>query len=131
MFLIPVHFGTYQYFIDQIDIRSTKTMEAEQMTYDVYPMPRSGRCRLKQIAQKASDAHYRQRAAIEPVIGHLKSDHRLNRNFLKGFSGKQIHLLMATAAFNFRKWMRKLIFWLQNTRAYTEWFFCLPSLRKQ
>jgi len=29
------------------------------------------------------------------VIGHLKSDHRLKRNFLKGFEGDQINLLMA------------------------------------
>lgn len=55
-------------------------------------------------------------AAIESVIGHLKSDHRLNRNFLKGFTGDQINLLMAAAAFNFKKWMRKVYFWLANIR---------------
>ncbi len=49
---------------------------------------------------------FRKRAGIEPVIGHLKSDHRLNRNYLKGFEGDQINVLMAAAAFNFRKWMR-------------------------
>ncbi len=57
---------------------------------------------------------FRRRAAIEPVIGHLKSDHRLNRNFLKGFTGDQINLMMAAAAFNFRKWMRAVIFWRQK-----------------
>jgi len=57
---------------------------------------------------------FRRRAAIEPVIGHLKSDHRLKRNFLKGFEGDQINLLMAAAAFNFRKWMREVIFWLKQ-----------------
>ena len=49
---------------------------------------------------------FRKRAGIEPVIGHLKSDHRLNRSYLKGFEGDQINVLMAAAAFNFRKWMR-------------------------
>lgn len=49
---------------------------------------------------------FRKRAGIEPVIGHLKSDHRLNRNYLKGFRGDQINILMAAAAFNLRKWMR-------------------------
>lgn len=49
---------------------------------------------------------FRKRAGIEPVIGHLKSDHRLDRNYLKGFEGDQINVLMAAAAFNFRKWMR-------------------------
>lgn len=57
---------------------------------------------------------FRRRAGIEPVIGHLKSDHRLKRNFLKGFAGDQINLVMAAAAFNFRKWMRAVIFWLQK-----------------
>jgi IS5 family transposase len=57
---------------------------------------------------------FQRRAAIEPVIGHLKSDHRLNRNFLKGFTGDQINLLMAAAAFNFKKWMREVLLWLKN-----------------
>lgn len=60
---------------------------------------------------------FRRRAGIEPVIGHLKSDHRLKRNFLKGFAGDQINLLMAAAAFNFRKWMREVIFVLKNINA--------------
>ena len=65
---------------------------------------------------------FQRRAGIEPVIGHLKSDHRLNRNFLKGFTGDQINLLMAAAAFNFRKWLRKVIFWLRcwRVRAFPE-----------
>ena len=51
---------------------------------------------------------FRRRAAIEPVIGHLKHDHRMARNYLKGAVGDAINLFMAAAAFNFRKWMRKL-----------------------
>ena len=50
---------------------------------------------------------FRRRAAIEPVIGHVKHDHRMARNFLKGVLGDAINLFMAAAAFNFRKWMRK------------------------
>lgn len=56
--------------------------------------------------KKLMRLRFRKRAGIEPVIGHLKSDHRLNRNYLKGFQGDQINVLMAAAAFNFRKWMR-------------------------
>lgn len=48
---------------------------------------------------------FRRRAAIEPIIGHLKSDHRLSRNYLKGFMGDEINLLMAATAFNLKKWM--------------------------
>ena len=47
----------------------------------------------------------RRRAAIEPIIGHLKSDFRLSRNFLKGINGDEINLLMAAAAWNLKKWL--------------------------
>ena len=33
----------------------------------------------------------KRRSAIEPTIGHLKSDHRLERNFLRGKSGDSIN----------------------------------------
>ena len=47
----------------------------------------------------------RKRAAIEPIIGHLKHDFRLQRNWLKGSEGDAINLLMAACAWNMRKWM--------------------------
>ena len=47
----------------------------------------------------------RRRAAIEPLIGHLKSDYRLGRCYLKGSIGDQINLLMAACAWNLRKWV--------------------------
>lgn len=47
----------------------------------------------------------RRRAAIEPIIGHLKSDFRLSRNFLKGIVGDEINLLMAATAWNLKKWL--------------------------
>ncbi len=53
---------------------------------------------------------FRKRAGIEAIIGHLKSDHRLERNFLSGFIGDEINVLMAAAAFNFRKWLREFYF---------------------
>jgi len=55
---------------------------------------------------------FRRRAGIEPVIGHLKHDHRMVRNFLKGDIGDAINLFMACAAFNFRKWMRAVMHFL-------------------
>lgn len=48
---------------------------------------------------------FRRRASIEPIIGHLKSDHRMQRNYLKGFIGDEINLLLAASAFNLKKWM--------------------------
>ena len=47
------------------------------------------------------------RAGIEPVIGHLKSDHRMMRNYLKGTLGDVINTMMAAAAYNMRHWMNK------------------------
>jgi IS5 family transposase len=47
----------------------------------------------------------RRRSAIEPIIGHLKSDYRLSRNFLKGIAGDEINLLLAATAWNLRKWL--------------------------
>jgi len=51
---------------------------------------------------------FRRRAAIEPVIGHLKHDHRMARSYLKCAIGDAINLFMAVAAFNFRRWIRKI-----------------------
>jgi len=68
-------------------------------------------------------ARFRRRAAIEPRIGHLKSDFRLGRNFLKGENGDSINLLLAAAASNLSLWMRRALsalftalrFWLLKT----------------
>ena len=49
------------------------------------------------------------RAGIEPTIGHLKSDHRLGRNFYKGVVGDAVNILMAAAAYNFKRAMRVLL----------------------
>jgi IS5 family transposase len=54
---------------------------------------------------------FRRRAAIEPVIGHLKSDYRLSRNFYKGVFGDNINVMLAAAAFNFKRMMNK---WKEN-----------------
>jgi IS5 family transposase len=43
------------------------------------------------------------RAAIEPVIGHLKTDYRLCRNFLKGILGDLMNLILSAAAMNFKR----------------------------
>jgi IS5 family transposase len=50
----------------------------------------------------------RRRSAIEPVIGHLKSDHRLDRCFLVGRIGDKLNLIGSAAGFNVRKLLRLL-----------------------
>jgi len=76
--------------------------------------PKPARANASPEAIALARKRFARRAGIEPLIGHLKSDHRLKRNFLKGFVGDQINVLMAAAAFNFKKWMRAVIFWLRT-----------------
>ena len=49
----------------------------------------------------------RKRAAIEPIIGHIKYDCRMTRNYLKGELGDVINATLAATAFNLRQWIRK------------------------
>ena len=54
----------------------------------------------------------RRRAAVEPVIGHLKSDHRMNRNFLIGPHGDATNAVLAAVGYNFARliaWLRALL----------------------
>jgi len=59
----------------------------------------------------------KRRQAIEPVIGHLKSDGLLGRNYLKGCAGDQMNVLLSCAGHNLRLILRQLrIFWLRILR---------------
>lgn len=71
-------------------------------------MPKPPLKRDSEYQKRKKRKHFRKRAAIEPIIGHLKQDHRAVRNFLKGQSGDSINFMMAAAGFNFRKLMNKL-----------------------
>ena len=52
----------------------------------------------------------KRRAAIAPTIGHLKSDNRMDRNYLAGREGDKINALLAAAGYNLRKLLRWLVF---------------------
>jgi len=52
----------------------------------------------------------RRRSAIEPKIGHLKSDHRVRRCFLSGLEGDAINIILAAAAANLRKLLAGFFF---------------------
>ena len=61
---------------------------------------------------KAIRREMRRRAAVEPVIGHLKDDHRMRRNHLKGRDGDRINAVLAAAGYNFsllRHWFAELL----------------------
>jgi IS5 family transposase len=48
----------------------------------------------------------RRRAAVELVIGHVKAEHRMGRNYLKGRDGDRINAVLAAAEFNFSLLLR-------------------------
>lgn len=52
----------------------------------------------------------KRRAVVEPVIGHLKNEGHLGRNYLKGEQGDRLNALLTAAGYNFRlllKWLRR------------------------
>jgi len=54
----------------------------------------------------------KRRAAVEPVIGHTKAEHRMGRNYLKGREGDRINAVLAAAGYNFGlllRWLARLL----------------------
>ena len=69
----------------------------------------------------------KRRAAIEPGIGHLKREHRMDRNRLKGKEGDCINAILSAAGMNFSKLLR----WAGDLlRLFFLWIFslCKPQL---
>jgi IS5 family transposase len=62
----------------------------------------------KRGVTEAINRDLRRRAAVEPVIGHAKGEHRMGRNFLKGAHGDAANAVLAAAGYNFRR----LLAWL-------------------
>jgi IS5 family transposase len=65
------------------------------------PHPEAKACWFKRLQ--------RQRTKMEPRIGHLKTDHGLDRCRYKGFEGDQMNASLATIAWNLRKWGKQLV----------------------
>jgi IS5 family transposase len=61
--------------------------------------------KFSKYRQQKMKKGFQRRAAIEPRIGHLKSDYRLSRNFYKGIFGDNINVMLAAAAMNFKRMM--------------------------
>lgn len=74
------------------------------------PLPQTASKYQKQITRK----RFRSRAGIEPVIGHLKHDHRMIRNYLKGEMGDKVNTILAAAAFNLKKMLSRIKKELKN-----------------
>jgi IS5 family transposase len=87
--------------------------------YKGHNAPQSHKFRVFTAGQKrrvtpAIKRQMKRRSAVEPVIGHLKNGHRMDRNYLAHEQGDAINPILAAVGYNFRlilKWIRLL--WLQ------------------
>lgn len=85
--------------------------------YRGHNAPLSHRFKIYTSGQKrrvtpAIKREMRRRAAIEPVIGHIKTEHRMGRNYLAHQQGDAINAVLAAAGYNFRlllTWLRLLL----------------------
>jgi IS5 family transposase len=51
----------------------------------------------------------RRRPAVEPTIGHLKADHRMDRCWLRGQLGDALHTVLCATGFNLRWLLRAMV----------------------
>jgi IS5 family transposase len=64
---------------------------------------------------------FKRRSAIEPVIGHMKQDHRMDRNYLKGTAGDKMNAILAACGFNLRKLLRAFLWLIFKELKQLEW----------
>ena len=83
--------------------RGKKTVLGVQIRIPGKPLKRATNYE-KQRARK----FFRARAGIEPVIGHIKHDHRMIKNYLSGTQGDAINTLLAATGFNMMKMLRRI-----------------------
>jgi len=64
----------------------------------------------------------KRRAAIEPGIGHLKAEHRMERNRLWGAQGDMVNAILSAAGMNFRKLLKHAeAFWRIFLECLSRW----------
>lgn len=56
--------------------------------------------------KKKREERCQSRAGIEGLISHLKHNHRMLKNYLRGTAGDKINTLLVEAAYNMKKWIR-------------------------
>ena len=71
-------------------------------------IPSPPKARDSQYQKQMKRKKCRTRAAIEPIIGHLKTDFRMAQNYLLREEGIQINAFMAATAWNLKRFMEKL-----------------------
>ena len=102
----PIIAGTDRGFRGKTEVNGTQIL---------IPKNRKESSRYKQeVARK----RFRARAAIEPTISHLKRNHALGLNFLKGVPGDIHNALLAGIGYNlklrFNQIKEQIVFWLNE-----------------
>jgi IS5 family transposase len=83
--------------------------------------------RQKRRVTPAIKREMKRRAAVEPVIGHTKEEHRMGRNYLAGRHGDANNAVLAAAGYNFRR----LIRWLSDFLRFFLVLLFLSAERRQ
>jgi IS5 family transposase len=99
----------------------------------VIPNPKKDE-KLSQYHKSKKRKQCRSRAAIEPIISHLKHDYRMGRNYLKGIIGDKLNAILAVTAFNLKKSLNELFFGVQNLWLLfliTQLYICNKSTYKE
>jgi transposase, IS5 family len=86
------------------------------------------RGKTKRISRQERE-QLKRRQAIEPMIGHLKSDHRMGRCHLKGVQGDRLHAVLCAAGYNI-KWLLRMIV-RKGITFLALIFLCLQQARSQ
>jgi IS5 family transposase len=106
------------------DLEQTIGAELERIVTDAgyrgHHAPKEKRFQVYVAGQKrglspAIKRAFRRRSAVEPIIGHLKNEHRMGRNHLAHSTGDTINAVLAAVGYNFRlllKWLALLCAWI-------------------
>jgi hypothetical protein len=89
-------------------VGATLTRIIADAGYKGHNAPKSHRFKVCTAGQKRGmtdqiKREMRRRSAVEPVIGHLKDDHRMGRNHLAHAQGDAINAVLAATGYNFRR----------------------------
>ncbi len=123
----PYDGHTLQTIIPEIEALTGGTLKRilADAGYRGHNAPDSHKFRVFTAGQKrrvtpAIKKQMRRRSAVEPVIGHIKKDHRMGRNYLAHTTGDAANPILAAAGYNFRlilNWISLLLIQIWSTFA--------------
>lgn len=105
----------------EAQVGATLTRIIADAGYKGHNAPQSHRFKVYTSGQKRGMTdtirrEMKRRAAVEPVIGHLKADHRMGRNYLAHSIGDAANAVLAAVGYNFRRilaWLKLFVAFIQ------------------